>query len=48
VFLSGGVYVPCAAALPGWVLVVVLEFVAGANTDGFALMDSLVVVVSVT
>src|SRR5208282_5530753 len=48
VFLSGGTYVPCTAALPVWVVVVVLEFIAGANTCGFEVVDSLVVVVSVT
>jgi len=48
VFLSGGVYVPCTAALSGCVVVVVLEFIAGANPCGFVEVDSLVVVVSVT
>ncbi|MGA8791839.1 hypothetical protein [Candidatus Binatus sp.] len=47
-FLSGGVYVPRTAALSCWVVVVVLEFMAGANTAGFVVLDSLVVAVSVT
>ncbi|WP_428106384.1 hypothetical protein [Candidatus Binatus sp.] len=38
---------PCTVALSCWVVVVVLELTAGANTRGLVVLDSLVVAVSV-